>query len=79
MDFILQKLNNDKNRRFIAKMLGEQGGTTGRLKSAMTWATEAQAESFRQKHQLWEFHVTLSDGTDDLEKEMRLVWERKRK
>lgn len=79
MDFILQKLNNDKNRRFIAKMLGEHGGTTARLHSAMTWASEADAEKFRQKHELWEFHATLSDGTDDLQKEMQQFWERKKK
>lgn len=72
--YVLQKLNSNKYRRFIAEMLGEHGGTTSALSKAKTWETEAAAEWFRTKHSLSAFAVVLSDGTDDVQEEARKYW-----
>lgn len=70
--YILQKLNTNKCRRFIANTLGEQGGTTNSLTNAMTWTTEAEAEWFRTKNGLFMFRIVESDGTDDIAKESKI-------
>lgn len=75
--YVLQKLNDNKNRRFIAKTLGAQGATAAYLRSAMTWEDAKEAEKFRLVNNLTGFEVVLSDGTDDVEKEAKAYWSAK--
>jgi hypothetical protein len=77
--YVLQKLNYDRNRRFIAEMLGEHGGTTPRLNHAKKWDTAAEAERFRLLNDLIEFSVVDSDGTDDYQTEIQNYWKQKDK
>jgi hypothetical protein len=75
--YLLQKLNANRYRRFIANTLGEHGGTTSVLRSAKTWEKQSEAERFRLIHNLTEFDVVLSDGTDDYQTECQEHWARK--
>lgn len=77
--YVLQKLNVNKHRRFIANMLGEHGGTTQVLRNAKTWDSHAEALRFKTIHHLTEFDVVLSDGTDDHQEEVREYWAQKDK
>jgi hypothetical protein len=77
--YVLQKLNYDRNRRFIAEILAEQGGTTPRLNHAKKWDSAADAEQFRLLNDLINFSVVLSDGTDDHQTEIKNYWEQKGK
>lgn len=76
--YVLQKLNYDRHRRFIAEQLGEHGGTTPRFSYAKTFDSEKAAESFRLVNNLTGFSVVLSDGTDDYETAVREYWEAKK-
>ena len=72
--WILQKINKDNYRRFIADWGGEQGSNCRSLESAKKWDTEAHATQFKIVNGLDAFDVVLSDGTDDREKEVAAYW-----
>jgi hypothetical protein len=72
--WILQRINKNNHRRFIADWGGEQGGTCRSLESAKKWDTEAHASQFKIVNGLDAFDVVLSDGTDDREKEVAEYW-----
>ena len=67
--YLLQKTNDKGYRRFVAKLLGDRGGTTNSLRNALIWDRFVDAEVFRTMNSLHAFLVVESDGTDDQEAE----------
>ena len=72
--WILQKTNKSNYRRFVAKLNGEAGNSTSLLEAAKKWGTQAEADQFKIINGLTDFVPTLSDGTDDREKEVAEYW-----
>jgi len=69
--YLLQKTNGNGYRRFVAKLLGNRGGTTNTLRNALVWDRLVDAEVFRTMNGLSNFQIVQSDGTDDSETELR--------
>lgn len=72
--YLLQKTNDKGYRRFVAKLLGDRGGTTNSLRNALVWDRVVDAEVFRTMNGLHQFEIVLSDGTDDQEAEAKAYW-----
>jgi len=72
--YLLQKTNEKGYRRFVAKVLGDRGGTTNTLRNALVWDRLVDAEVFRTINGLHQFEVVQSDGTDDEETEAKVFW-----
>lgn len=72
--YLLQKTNDKGYRRFVAKLLGDRGGTTNSLRNALVWDRVVDAEVFRTMNGLHQFEVVQSDGTDDQEAEAKAYW-----
>lgn len=72
--YLLQKTNDKGYRRFVAKLLGDRGGTTNSLRNALVWDRVVDAEVFRTMNGLHQFEVVQSDGTDDQEAEAQAYW-----
>ena len=67
--YLLQKTNDKGYRRFVAKLLGDRGGTTNSFRNALLWDRFVDAEVFRTMHGLHQFDIVVSDDTDDQEAE----------
>jgi len=72
--YLLQKTNEKGYRRFVAKVLGDRGGTTNTLRNALVWDRLVDAEVFRTINGLHQFEVVQSNGTDDEETEVKAFW-----
>lgn len=72
--YLLQKTNDKGYRRFVAKLLGDKGGTTSSFRYALLWDRFVDAEVFRTMNGLHQFDIVLSDGTDDQDAEAKAYW-----
>lgn len=72
--YLLQKTNDKGYRRFVAKLLGDRGGTTNSFLNALLWDRFVDAEVFRTMYSLYQFDIVVSDGTDDQDAEAKAYW-----